>query len=282
MPGSLPPSVRHRNGSSLGPAEESTVAEPSPHQVRRSKRQPMAPDTTSIEDIPAQRNGLINGSSPTHHALRSPRMGRKSLRAYQQQIQSGPVYENQNYNSISTDERDGGPVQKSEVTSEQQEQNQPSNPGAALLQGLDLEQLLAKVASSGGAVDPEVTKQVLDKLLEAAVAAKIIPPQQQQQQQQLPQEPQTQQPEEVVTAVVHNEEGDDEADEDDEEEEESPVDCSSSSPVAEGGNSNNRQPRKSSLLSGGRTRSNADARQLSVRFDPKQVRSKVSLTFNFS
>lgn len=134
---------------------------------------------------------------------------------------------------------------------------------------LNLEQLLSKVASGGMA--PLLTKQVLDKLLEAAAAAAAANLLQQQQlQQQQPQQPQQlrspqthsslpdltnqSEPRENRTGSVSNDEGEDE------------IPADTSSPVGDGS-----APRKSNLMSGRGKNSGADARQLSVRFDPNQV-----------
>ena len=132
---------------------------------------------------------------------------------------------------------------------------------------LNLEQLLTKVASGGMA--PLLTKQVLDKLLEAATAAaaaNLLQQQQQQQQQQLksPQTHsslpdltnQTESRDTVRTGSLTN----------DEEEEDIPTDTNS--PVGVDGCA----PRKSNLMTGRGKTGGADARQLSVRFDPNQVR----------
>lgn len=318
-----PPARHHRSCSSVVSAADQ---EPSPNQVRRSKRQPMAVPNGSVDLLTGSANSVgqvlmpsssgisqrgihsTPGSttgSPTHAVpLRSPRMGRKSLRAYQpqQQQQQPPLYENQTYtpsvenlslknDSIPADTSSN--YQGSSLVGDGQDQSLGSATTTATnvpcslegqqqisLQGLSLEQLLAKVAS--GAVDPLLTKQVLDKLLEAAMAAKIIQPPAQLPQpvQQQQQQPQQQQEDVTPAVIVHRQEeqnvnngrdaqngddGEEDDEEEDEEEEESPAE-SSSSPVTEG------LPRKSNLLIGGRSKSNgADSRQLSVRFDPKQV-----------
>ena len=133
---------------------------------------------------------------------------------------------------------------------------------------LNLEQLLSKVAAGGMA--PLLTKQVLDKLLEAAAAAaaaNLIQQQQQQQQQPL-RNPQTHSSLPDLTnqtEPVDNGTGSVSNDDDEEEEEEIPADTSS--PVGDGC-----PPRKSNLMSGRGKNSGADARQLSVRFDPNQVK----------
>ena len=99
----------------------SSEIDPSPNQVRRSKRQPMAElsgagggSSAVSTPSPVPLSGMAEsgaqqprslsvsvGNSPSHLS-RSPRMGRKSLRNYhqtqQQQQQPGPpLYENQSY-----------------------------------------------------------------------------------------------------------------------------------------------------------------------------------------
>ena len=124
---------------------------------------------------------------------------------------------------------------------------------------LELEQLLAKVAAGG--VAPLLTKQVLDKLLEAAIAANMI-----QQPVQIKSPQQHSSLPDLMNQVGHSmpepsitnggASGDDE--------EESPTE--SISPVTEGGT-----PRKSNLMTGRSKNSGSETRQLSVRFDPNQV-----------
>ena len=136
---------------------------------------------------------------------------------------------------------------------------------------LELEQLLAKVTAGG--VAPLLTKQVLDKLLEAAIAANMIqqPIQiksptknSQQQHSSLPDlmnqvsQPMTQEHHSVTNGGAS---GDDD--------EESPTE--SISPVTEGGT-----PRKSNLMTGRSKNNGSEARQLSVRFDPNQVNNKTT------
>lgn len=125
----------------------------------------------------------------------------------------------------------------------------------------ELEQLLAKVA--GGGVTPLLTKQVLDKILEAAAAAAAANAVQQQlspqqaQPQQRPSLPDLSNAQETKETVVVN--GAEDNDED--ECEDSPAE--SNSPATE-----ECLPRKSNLS--GRSR-NGGGDKLSVRFDPKQV-----------
>lgn len=133
---------------------------------------------------------------------------------------------------------------------------------------LNLEQLLSKVAAGGMA--PLLTKQVLDKLLEAAAAAAAANLIQQQQQQQQPQlrSPQTHS---SLPDLTNQTEPDDNRTgsltDDEEEEEEEDNTADNSSPIGDGCT-----PRKSNLMSGRGKNGGADARQLSVRFDPNQVR----------
>lgn len=129
---------------------------------------------------------------------------------------------------------------------------------------LNLEQLLSKVAAGG--VGPLLTKQVLDKLLEAAAAANLIQPQQQQQQQQTglrrsPDSHSTSLPD--LTSQTEAD-GSTQTGSNDDEDDESPAETNS--PVGEGCT-----PRKSNLMSGRSKNGGADSRQLSVRFDPNQV-----------
>lgn len=114
----LPPVEAWSSGSIA-----SSEIDPSPNQVRRSKRQPMA-ELSSVTSTPspvpqaASRSGADRapatpvqqqrslsvslGNSPSHLS-RSPRMGRKSLRNFHNQQQpaqqpnSPPLYENQSY-----------------------------------------------------------------------------------------------------------------------------------------------------------------------------------------
>ena len=145
--GGLPPGPP-RSASSV-----SEVA-PSPNQVRRSKRQPMVElsshgssscvDTPSPVSLPLSSVGIAHrgvgdyrqqgahelpsnpqlsqhhhhqsasvGNSPTH-VLRSPRMGRKSLRPYQQQQTAPPLYENQVYTPMETLSLNDSPRYRSE------------------------------------------------------------------------------------------------------------------------------------------------------------------------
>lgn len=126
---------------------------------------------------------------------------------------------------------------------------------------LNLEQLLRKVAAGGMA--PLLTKQVLDKLLEAAVAANLIQPQQRQLTglRRSPDAHSSSLPDlSTQTEPDGNQTGSN-----DDEEEDTPADASS--PVGDGCT-----PRKSNLMTGRSKNGGADSRQLSVRFDPNQVR----------
>lgn len=124
----LPPVQAWSSGSIA-----SSEIDPSPNQVRRSKRQPMAELSSAISTpspVPLSLNGIASrglepgnpiqqqqqqpkqrslsvslANSPSHLS-RSPRMGRKSLRTYQQAQEqqpqpqpqpAPPLYENQSY-----------------------------------------------------------------------------------------------------------------------------------------------------------------------------------------
>ena len=126
---------------------------------------------------------------------------------------------------------------------------------------LNLEQLLSKVAAGGMA--PLLTKQVLDKLLEAAAAANLIQPQQQQPT-GLRRSPDTHSSS-LPDLTTQTEPDGNQTGSNDDEEEETPADASS--PVGD----NRCTPRKSNLMTGRSKNGGADSRQLSVRFDPNQV-----------
>ena len=112
---------------------------------------------------------------------------------------------------------------------------------------------------------PLLTKQVLDKLLEAATAAaaaKLL--QQQQQQQQNSPSTHSSLPDlSKPTESDDNQRGSITDDED----EDLPADTSS--PIGDGN-----VPKKSNLMSGRSKNGGSDSRQLSVRFDPNQVFKK--------
>lgn len=338
----LPPAPPRSVTSTVGAGSE--FNSPSPNQVRRSKRQPMADlsslaasscnGTTSPVPLPMSSVGIAHrgvvdlrqhvsapevapsaaaipqmnlqqqqqqivsaGNSPTH-VYRSPRMGRKSLRPYQtaQQQPAPPLYEN--HPPLENLSLDDSPRYRSEpmtysvlpIASPEQQQVEPkssetprqevqtenavvapanaqSPPEQATTTDaavLNLEQLLSKVAAGGAG--PLLTKQVLDKLLEAAAAANLIQPQQQPQQQQTglrrsPDSHSTSLPD--LTSQTEPD-GNTQTGSNDDEDDGSPADANS--PVGEGCT-----PRKSNLMSGRSKNGGADSRQLSVRFDPNQV-----------
>ncbi|XP_046647588.1 protein prickle-like isoform X2 [Daphnia pulicaria] len=239
------------------------------------------------------------GNSPTH-VYRSPRMGRKSLRPYQapppQQQPAPPLYEN--HPPLETLSLDDSPRYRSEPLmysglpgSPEQQQVEPkstemprqevqtenvavapptsnaqSTPESATSTTTDpavlnLEQLLSKVAAGGMA--PLLTKQVLDKLLEAAAAANLIQPQQQQQLTGLRRSPDAHSSS-LPDLSTQTEPDGNQTGSNDDEEEDTPADASS--PVGDGCT-----PRKSNLMTGRSKNGGADSRQLSVRFDPNQV-----------
>lgn len=152
--GGLPPAATSSGRVATSLSGSEGVA-PSPNQVRRSKRQPMAdlsggsscngtpsPVPLPLSSVGIAHRGVVDyrqqhgahdlqpsnpqqlqqsvsvGNSPTH-VLRSPRMGRKSLRPYQQQQQqqqqpAPPLYENQIYPPIENLSLDDSPRYRSE------------------------------------------------------------------------------------------------------------------------------------------------------------------------
>ena len=317
LPHSVPHSVPH-------PPPRNDVS-PSPNQVRRSKRQPMADlssstqrsttpsplpsSSSSISRPPRDLNGERNASgagsqeplaatssslssslnsSPTH-VPRSPRMGRKSLRSYQQIHRSAPPpaphYENQTYPPVehlylNDPHPYSAPASASALASapaaEPQEVTK-ADPVAAVQEialqtedlllpannsindvDINLEEILASVTAGGA--PPVLTKQVLDKLL-AAAAAKLSavrnhPPEEVRS--SLPNLSQV--PLEETSSCSSR-----------------PSSNSDSSPTDPSLPDAGCPPRKSNLS--GKVKGQGQG-QLSVRFDPKQVGTRLNWSFN--